>query len=234
MATDKPRFSISVDDEMRDFILDYQHRHKLSTQTKAVIALIKKGIEALKGNGVLPASSDDISAALSNEALAVARDYLNLDGPGKRTIRMLIDDQLQRVHEFSKEADNTIELFPARRYLQPSSAGYGDFNDDASYEMIDLVKRPPAGMSFIIAVDGDSMEPTFQDGDLLFVRAQETLRYGEIGVFAVNQDLFIKEYGPEGLISHNPEYGIKRPEEGAFVRVFGKVLGVCTEDYLSK
>lgn len=82
MATDKPRFSISVDDEMRDFILDYQHRHKLSTQTKAVIALIEKGIEVLKGNGVLPTSSgDDVSAALSNEAMAVARDYMELDAP---------------------------------------------------------------------------------------------------------------------------------------------------------
>ena len=48
MATDKPRFSITVDEELFQTINDYQHRHKLSTQTKAVVALLEKGVESLR------------------------------------------------------------------------------------------------------------------------------------------------------------------------------------------
>ena len=174
------------------------------------------------------------SSPLSEDEVEVVREYRCLDKYGKKVVRAVIEEERRRVIEQSSEEDNVVELFPAREYNQPASAGYGDFNDDESFETIDLVKRPPAGMSFIIAVDGDSMEPTFQDGDLLFVRAQETLRYGEIGLFAIGGYLYIKEYGREGLISHNSAYEIIRPEEDTDVRVFGKVLGVCTEDYLSK
>lgn len=126
------------------------------------------------------------------------------------------------------------ELFPLRHYVQPASAGLGDFNDDDSYVIVDLVKRPPAGATFLVTLHGDSMEPTYQDGQWLFVRAQETIRVGEIGLFAIDSDLYIKEYGTNGLISHNDKYPIKRPGDDDTFKVYGKVLGVCTDDYFGK
>ena len=171
------------------------------------------------------------ASSLSNEALQVARDYSDLDRPGKRVVRVVLDDQAKRVREETKKTANTIKLFPLREYLQTSSAGRGDFNDDSSYEIVDLIKRPPAGTSFIISLNGTSMEPTFHNGDHLFIHSQETLRYGEIGLFAVNGDLYVKEYGPDGLISHNPEYTLFRPFDTDNTRIIGKVLGVCSEDY---
>lgn len=169
--------------------------------------------------------------SISNEALQVARDYSDLDMPGKRAVRVTLDDQRRRVKEEANRNDK-ITLFPVKEYNQSASAGYGDFFDDDSFDVIDLVKRPPAGTTYLVRVDGDSMEPTYRDGDRLFVSAQETLNFGEIGVFSINGDLYIKEYGRAGLVSHNPTYPIRRPSPYDTSKIIGRVLGICTSDYL--
>ena len=48
MATEKPRFSITVSDDVYQQINDYQHEHRLPTQTKAVLAFIEKGLEVIQ------------------------------------------------------------------------------------------------------------------------------------------------------------------------------------------
>lgn len=45
MATDKPRFSITVSEELYNSINEYQHEHRIQTQTKAIVELLKIGIE---------------------------------------------------------------------------------------------------------------------------------------------------------------------------------------------
>lgn len=191
-----------------------------------VANLFSVSVDELIGN-----ASKNNAPSLSNEALQVAIDYSDLDKPGKRAVRVTLDDQRRRVKEEANRNDK-ITLFPVKEYIQSASAGYGDFFDDDSFDVVDLVKRPPAGTTYLVRVDGDSMEPTYHDGDRLFVSAQETLNFGEIGVFSINGDLYVKEYGQEGLISHNHLYAIKRPSSYDTSRIIGRVLGVCTKDYL--
>lgn len=171
---------------------------------------------------------------LSNEAMEVAKKYNSLDDHGQKVVSTVLDYEVKRLLDEGQRPAKVVELFPTRKYLQSATAGYGDFNDDTSYDMVDLVKRPPVGTSFIIAVSGDSMEPTYHNGDLLFIRAQERVELGDVGLFTQGPKLYIKESGPAGLISHNKD---KFPEpitgtEDEPIRAQGKVLGVCTEDYL--
>ena len=77
----------------------------------------------------------------------------------------------------------------------------------------------------IIAVNGHSMEPTYYDGDLVLVQHTETLRPGEIGVFVVDGEGYIKEYQPDGLYSHNEAYAPMIFQDGNEVRCIGRVLG---------
>ena len=160
------------------------------------------------------------------------KKYRSLDGPGQEAVDAILDCEHRRCDAERQRPAKVVELFPTRKYLQSATAGYGDFNDDASYEMIDLVKRPPVGTSFIVTVNGNSMEPTYHDGDQLFIRAQERVQLGDIGLFTQGPKLYIKESGPDGLISHNKEYSLITGTEDEPIRAQGKVLGVCTEDYL--
>jgi len=54
------------------------------------------------------------------------------------------------------------------------------------------------------------MEPDYNDGDIVFVQQVEQIELGQIGVFFVNGSGYIKEYGGDSLISHNPKYGNKK------------------------
>ena len=59
---------------------------------------------------------------------------------------------------------------------------------------------------FVIGVSGDSMEPTFCDGDRVAVIKQKALHPGDIGVFMIDGNGYIKELGRNVLISHNSKY----------------------------
>ena len=61
----------------------------------------------------------------------------------------------------------------------------------------------------VFTVNGDSMEPTYHNGDQVLVERlynASDIHIGDIGVFADGNDLWIKEYRPDGLYSHNKEY----------------------------
>lgn len=116
-------------------------------------------------------------------------------------------------------------------YLHPSSAGTGEYSDGDEWEELTMTKRPPRGASYVIRVHGDSMEPTYYDGDKVFVRAGADVRPGQIGIFIMGREQYIKELGDGVLISHNPDprYSPRPMAEGTICQ--GLVLGVCDESY---
>ena len=84
----------------------------------------------------------------------------------------------------------------------------------------------------IITVTGDSMEPTFYEGDDLMVEHTETLDIGEIGIFIINGEGFVKEYQGNGVYSHNTAaypFRVFFPDDN--VRIVGRVLGKVTKAY---
>lgn len=48
MATEKPRFCITVDDELMKEIDDFRFQNRFSSRSKATIELIRLGLAALK------------------------------------------------------------------------------------------------------------------------------------------------------------------------------------------
>ncbi len=71
------------------------------------------------------------------------------------------------------------------------------------------------------------MEPTYYDGDIVFVEKNAHIKVGDIGIFQKDNCIYIKELGEHGLISHNPKY--KPMENGRDVIYFGKVIGKADE-----
>ena len=48
MPTKNPRFTISMDDDLYKRIEDYRYTHRMKSQTQAVIALMRSGLESLE------------------------------------------------------------------------------------------------------------------------------------------------------------------------------------------
>ncbi len=82
------------------------------------------------------------------------------------------------------------------------SAGTGSFLDEGNFEKISVPKsKVPENAEFGIRVSGDSMEPTYSDGQLVWIQTTQDLSPGEVGIFI---------YGDQGYMKL---YSIREPEK---------------------
>lgn len=90
------------------------------------------------------------------------------------------------------------------------SAGFGAYiSDDYPTEIeIDANTYPKA--DFAVQIIGDSMQPKYDNNDIVLVHRQPALENGQIGIFMLNDEGYIKKYHCENdsitLISLNPDY----------------------------
>lgn len=114
-------------------------------------------------------------------------------------------------------------------YDQAVSAGIGQFLDSDAYTPHPLYLGEPEETTYALRVAGDSMEPAIHDGDIIFIQQQQELHEGEIGVFAYDNESWVKRLEYDGkqpmLVSLNPDYEPVRVREGMGFRVRGKYLG---------
>lgn len=132
---------------------------------------------------------------------------------------------------------NKIPFTPAQMIPIPVigrvAAGYTCLAEQYidSYALADPESLTDGYDHFWLRVTGDSMEPDIQDGDLVLVRAQESVDSGDCAVVIVDEeDGLVKniEFGNGyiSLISKNPNYPprVFVRENANRVRVIGKVI----------
>lgn len=106
MPTEKPRFTITMDQELFDRVNEYQHRNRMNTQTKAVLALIRKGIAQTSSESGTPASAGRI---ISRAALDIAEKYDRLDLHGRSVIDAILELELRRPTYTVSNADSNYD-----------------------------------------------------------------------------------------------------------------------------
>ena len=160
-------------------------------------------------------------------------DYRKLDDHSKEVVQVVIRKELERNIPSEPNYDNIIpiKIYQVSYYDMPVSAGTGNPLDEEKQEKVDLTEQPPKGTDFIVRVSGDSMEPTYHDGDKLFVKEQPSIEIGEIGIFVVDGNAYVKELGVDRLISHNEKYSDIIINEYIRNECCGKVLGICEETF---
>ena len=127
--------------------------------------------------------------------------------------------------------DSRVILMPKRTlpmYDIGASAGTGQFLDSDSYELVDVPDYVPDTANFGLHVAGDSMEPTLEDGQEIWVHMQPTLESGETGIFFLDGNAYVKEYMKSGkkvtLVSHNRQYEPIEVSSDVEARIYGKVV----------
>jgi repressor LexA len=133
------------------------------------------------------------------------------------------------LNKYRKTASDTGKIRKIRDmplYLMPAAAGSGAFLDSTDYGTVSVGPEVPIACGFGVRISGDSMEPEYPDGHIAWVRISQEVREGEIGVFILNGDGYIKKLGSGQLLSLNPRYGPISLSEGDNLRIVGKVLAV--------
>lgn len=106
-----------------------------------------------------------------------------------------LDEQnkIININKYSKNdnADDLIEE-TMEGYL---SAGTGEFLAEDIKEpiMINRSLLPEQHYDMILQVNGDSMEPMFEDHEYVFIRTTEEIRNGQIGVFVIDGESLLKK-----------------------------------------
>lgn len=95
--------------------------------------------------------------------------------------------------EYSNERTGLPKLRSIRVFLQPATAGFGNYLDDIDAEVMEL--EAPAEADIGIRISGDSMEPLIHDGEIVFVKYQPNVEENEIGIFVLNGDAYCKRLG---------------------------------------
>lgn len=86
---------------------------------------------------------------------------------------------------------------------------------------------------YAVRINGESMLPRFKDNDIVLVKVQDEVNVGQIGIFTINGDGYIKQRGEDRLISLNSEYDDIYFEEGQDIRCKGLVIATLeAEDFV--
>ena len=76
-----------------------------------------------------------------------------------------------------------------------ASAGTGAFLDDGQFENVRFPENAvPAGADFALHISGNSMEPVYHDGQIVWVQKCNDLNPGEVGIFVYEGNGYIKLY----------------------------------------
>ena len=171
----------------------------------------------------------------------------------------LNEDGLRKVREYKEDliasgkyrpappvTNNVLKFREMPMSMLPVSAGPGAFLDENYFEL----KRFPAddipdGAEFAIRVSGDSMEPVYSNGQIIWVQLCKELRPGEVGIFEYDGNGYVKMYDeqyPEEtfldeyttsdgqvlpqpvLVSYNEAYAPRPVNPNTSFSIIGRVL----------
>ncbi len=168
---------------------------------------------------------------ISYDEMKHIKKYRALDAYGQETVSIILNREAKRMELKEDHTDLTIvqqDIRTMQYYQRIASAGSGEYLfDDIPTDTITVENTPVSDEAdFVIGVNGQSMEPTYYDGELVFVKKASSIPVGEIGIFTKGNECFIKELGKDRLISHNADK-VRYPDilPDGEIRLVGAVLG---------
>lgn len=139
---------------------------------------------------------------------------------GAKVVNSVLDREYDIAGKFKEQKEHIEELKSGslqdtqitntrliNYYYRLASAGSGQIVFDTPptkrIEIPDIPKYRKA--DYAIGVNGNSMEPVFHDGDTLLIEMTDEIEVGEIGIFLVEGESYVKKLGKDELISLNPK-----------------------------
>ena len=194
-----------------------------------------------------------INQSLSEEETCLIKNFRQLDAHGKELVSLVLAKEAERLDiradsenknnrsektepvstrilQFSPSPDSaSAKSAPLRKiplFDLSVSAGLGVFLDDDSSEALEIkLTKTTAQADFALRISGDSMEPTFSNGEIILVKSQQQVEKGELGVFIGDGESFFKRFMGDCLRSLNPSYDDIPLSSFKSLSCCGKVIG---------
>ncbi len=153
--------------------------------------------------------------------------YNKLHEPRQKKVLTFAQDQLD---EQEGRVEEKILSYYTLICNGAVSAGTGEWLEDEVKEEITISadKVPSSPYDLVLRVNGDSMEPLFQNHEYIFVRNTTEIRNGQIGVFIVDNEAYLKKAYIEKdhlrLVSLNKAYDDLVFDDKNEIKVVGVVV----------
>ena len=106
-----------------------------------------------------------------------------------------------------------------------ASLGTGNYlGEGRDFEYIES-ENLPENADFAVRIKGNGMSPNYNDGDIAFVRTNVMIAFGDVGIFSVNGESYLKQWGNGKLLSLNPIYKPVNVDEFDHFRYVGRIVG---------
>jgi len=170
----------------------------------------------------------------------------DLNEEGQRKVAAYKADLIASGRYKPQSATNIIKFIEMPVSNLAVSAGTGAFLDEGNFEMVSFPESSvPHGADFGLRVSGDSMEPVYHDGQIVWVQQCEQVALGEVGIFIYDGEGYIKVYHEQEpcsadaddftdsygnvhmqpvMISYNQKYRPREISAHAGFQVVGRVL----------
>lgn len=173
--------------------------------------------------GVLKSDIDTTYKELND----ITTIYNQLEQPRQQKVykyaKNQLDDQNKVVEFATKETQQsyTVDCYGA------VSAGTGEWLDQEQVTEVDYYGEVPAH-DFAVTVNGDSMLPMFEDGQLIFVDEEHEARSGQVIIAQLNGESYVKKLVIDSngyrLVSLNKAYEDIILQESDDFNIFGVVV----------
>ena len=195
---------MSLEDELRELIINkYRSIRQFSIEANipatTIQSMLNSGIQnagvkkVMRICDILGLETDALadgyikekvvnSNSITVNELNLIKKYRALDEHGKDMVDTVLQKEYERRTEHAKEFIMLQPPILVPYYGHVASAGTGQYVfDDIPPEMIEIENEMDnMHVDFAIGVNGDSMEPTYHDGDTLLIKKQSEIHIGEI------------------------------------------------------
>lgn len=241
---DKEQIAIVIGEKIKQYRLangwTQQELGAKIGMSKNAIGNYEKGFRSPKKNtmfdlaNVFNVSIDDLFPPIQKDtpptSSPIQSIYDQLAPPRQDKVLTYAKKQLKEQNEeetkINEVSEKIVQLYGYDYYDHAASAGTGQYLNDVRVERIELPVDVDA--DFVIPIKGDSMEPNYQDGDLVFIQTSVDLNDGVIGVFNYNGEAYIKQLVIDEeqayLHSLNPDYKDMPITPDTDFRIIGEVV----------
>ncbi|QTU82872.1 LexA family transcriptional regulator [Carnobacteriaceae bacterium zg-C25] len=183
----------------------------------------------LLGDNELVSPIDNTSPTLSSTVQSIVETSVQLESQRQHNVLNYANTQLDEQNNIidfpdlkeDEEEYVTVQLYGA------ASAGKGlDLYDEVVEEI--PYPKPVPNHDIALRVHGDSMEPIFRDDEIIFIKKSHEINHGQIGVFILNGQGFLKKFYRDvdglRLVSLNKKYDDLIVQEFDDIQLIGVVV----------
>ena len=181
----------------------------------------------------LPDASDLLTQQITDKVVQLTPDNKKIV---LRTSEELLESQYEEETKINNVSEEVVSLYQVEVVSETAAAcgfNYGFGYDDTDRETIEIDEQPPRH-DIATKVSGDSMQPDYQDGDILYLVDKGLTTYnGDLAVIAYGDRSYFKkiytENGRLRLVSLNDKYEVIildfPPAEDTHIKIYA-VVGV--------